>query len=69
MRQLPGLDAGFADWTAMSAWGAEPHSPEEEAPVVRRMLATTFPPPARVAAKTGSLVGVVRNEIGRPASP
>lgn len=32
--------------------------------LTKHRLAAAFPPPARVAAKTGSLVGVVRNEIG-----
>jgi beta-lactamase class A len=32
--------------------------------LTRHRLAAAFPPPARVAAKSGSLVGVVRNEIG-----
>jgi len=32
--------------------------------LARHRLAAAFPPPARVAAKTGSLVGVVRNEVG-----
>ena len=111
-----GRAAGFADWDAMVAWTARPHSPDDEQAVVRRMmaadalvperttrttprdmasllrllwsdqaapqracqrvrqlmghqltkhrLAAAFPPPARVCAKSGSLVGVVRNEIG-----
>jgi beta-lactamase class A len=111
-----GHAAGFADWDAMQAWAARPHSSDEEHRVVRRMtaadalaperttrttprdmatllrliwsdqagpphacqrvrqlmsqqltkhrLAATFPPPARVSAKSGSLVGVIRNEIG-----
>jgi beta-lactamase class A len=32
--------------------------------LTRHRLAAAFPPPARVAAKSGSLVGVVRNEAG-----
>lgn len=32
--------------------------------LTRHRLASAFPPPARVAAKSGSLVGVVRNEVG-----
>ncbi len=32
--------------------------------LTRHRLATGFPSPARVAAKSGSLVGVVRNEVG-----
>ena len=32
--------------------------------LTKHRLATGFPPPARVAAKSGSLVGVVRNEVG-----
>ncbi len=32
--------------------------------LTRHRLAAAFPPPVRVAAKSGSLVGVVRNEIG-----
>jgi beta-lactamase class A len=32
--------------------------------LTRNRLAAAFPPPARVAAKSGGLVGVVRNEIG-----
>jgi beta-lactamase class A len=32
--------------------------------LTKHRLAAAFPPPARVAAKSGSLVGVVRNEIG-----
>jgi len=32
--------------------------------LTRHRLAAGFPPPARVSAKSGSLVGVVRNEIG-----
>ncbi len=32
--------------------------------LTRNRLAAAFPPPARVAAKSGSLVGVVRNEVG-----
>lgn len=42
-----GQDAGFADWAAMSAWGAAPHSPEEEAQVIRRMLASAALTPSR----------------------
>jgi beta-lactamase class A len=111
-----GRDTGFTDWAAMSAWGSEPHSQDEEDQALRRMLAATamtpgratrttprdmatllrliwtdqagppaaclrvrqvmsqqltrhrlaaaFRPPARVAAKSGSLLGAVRNEIG-----
>ena len=111
-----GRDAGFAGWSAMAAWGAQPHSAAEEDQAVRRMLgagalnpsrttrttprdmarllrliwsdqagpppacrrvrqlmsqqltkhrlASGFQSPVRVAAKSGSLVGVVRNEIG-----
>src|SRR5262249_20146023 len=32
--------------------------------LTRHRLAASFPPPARVSAKSGSLVGIVRNEIG-----
>jgi beta-lactamase class A len=32
--------------------------------LTRHRLAAGFPPPARVSAKSGSLVGIVRNEIG-----
>jgi beta-lactamase class A len=32
--------------------------------LTKHRLAAAFPPPARVAAKSGSLAGVVRNEIG-----
>jgi beta-lactamase class A len=32
--------------------------------VTRDRLAAAFPPPARVAAKSGGLVGLVRNEVG-----
>jgi beta-lactamase class A len=32
--------------------------------LTKHRLASAFPPPARTAAKSGSLVGVVRNEIG-----
>jgi beta-lactamase class A len=32
--------------------------------LTRHRLATAFPPPARVSAKSGGLIGVVRNEIG-----
>ena len=32
--------------------------------LTKHRLAASFPPPARVFAKSGSLVGVVRNEIG-----
>jgi len=32
--------------------------------LTRHRLAAAFPPPARVAAKSGGLVGVVRNEVG-----
>jgi beta-lactamase class A len=32
--------------------------------LTKHRLAAAFPPPARVSAKSGSLVGVVRNEIG-----
>jgi beta-lactamase class A len=32
--------------------------------LTKNRLAAAFPPPARVAAKSGSLVGVVRNEVG-----
>jgi beta-lactamase class A len=32
--------------------------------LTKHRLAASFPPPARVSAKSGSLVGVVRNEIG-----
>jgi beta-lactamase class A len=32
--------------------------------LTRHRLAAAFPPPARVAAKSGSLIGVVRNEAG-----
>ena len=32
--------------------------------LTKHRLAAAFPPPARVCAKSGSLVGVVRNEIG-----
>jgi len=32
--------------------------------LTRHRLAAAFPPPATVAAKSGSLVGVVRNEVG-----
>jgi beta-lactamase class A len=32
--------------------------------LTKHRLAAAFPPPARVAAKSGSLIGVVRNEIG-----
>jgi beta-lactamase class A len=32
--------------------------------LTKHRLAAGFPPPARVHAKSGSLVGVVRNEIG-----
>jgi len=111
-----GRDAGFADWAALSAWGAQPHSREEEDQVngrvrnagaltpgrtttttardmvtvlrliwsgqagppaacerVRRImsqqltrhrLATGFPPPASVSAKSGGLIGIIRNEVG-----
>jgi beta-lactamase class A len=111
-----GRAAGFAEWDAMQAWAAQPHSAHEEQQVVRRMttaealvperttrttprdmarllrliwsgqagpsqacrrvrqlmsqqltrhrLAAAFPPPARVSGKSGSLVGVIRNEIG-----
>ena len=59
-----GHAAGFADWDAMWAWAARPHPVDEEEATVRRMMAAAFPPPARVSAKSGSLVGVIRNEIG-----
>jgi beta-lactamase class A len=111
-----GHDAGFKDWDALWEWAAQPHSPDDEARLTRRMaaasalipsrttrttprdmatllrliwsdqagppqacervrqlmhrqltrhrLAPAFPPPARVAAKSGSLIGVVRNEVG-----
>jgi beta-lactamase class A len=32
--------------------------------LTRQRLAAAFPPPARVSAKSGGLIGVVRNEIG-----
>lgn len=55
----------------MTAWSSWPRPQAEVDEAVRRMLAGTrhrlaaaFPRPARVAAKGGSLVGVVRNEIG-----
>jgi beta-lactamase class A len=32
--------------------------------LTRHRLAAAFPPPARVAAKSGSLVGIIRNEVG-----
>jgi len=32
--------------------------------LTRHRLAAAFPPPARVSAKSGSLIGVVRNEVG-----
>lgn len=32
--------------------------------LTRHRLASAFPPPARVSAKSGGLIGVVRNEIG-----
>jgi beta-lactamase class A len=32
--------------------------------LTKNRLAAAFPPPAKVAAKSGSLVGVVRNEVG-----
>ena len=32
--------------------------------LTKHRLAAAFPPPARTAAKSGSLIGVVRNEIG-----
>lgn len=32
--------------------------------LTKHRLAAAFPPPVRVAAKTGSLIGVVRNEVG-----
>jgi len=32
--------------------------------LTRHRLASAFPPPARVAAKSGGLLGVVRNKIG-----
>ncbi|HXW47496.1 MAG TPA: serine hydrolase [Streptosporangiaceae bacterium] len=32
--------------------------------LTKHRLAAAFPPPARVAAKSGSLIGVVRNEVG-----
>jgi beta-lactamase class A len=32
--------------------------------LTKHRLAAAFPPPARVSAKSGSLVGVIRNEIG-----
>ncbi len=109
-------DAGFADWTAMTAWTPRDDERDEEDRAVQRMrdtsvlnpeigtrttprdmttllrliwsdqaapepacrrirevmrqqltkhrLAAAFPPPARVSAKSGSLIGVVRNEIG-----
>jgi beta-lactamase class A len=37
--------------------------------LTRHRLATGFPPPARVAAKSGSLAGVVRNEVGVVSYP
>jgi beta-lactamase class A len=40
--------------------------------LTKHRLAAAFPPPTRVAAKSGSLVGVVRNEIGvieQPGGP
>jgi beta-lactamase class A len=111
-----GRDAGFADWAALSDWGSQPHSRDEQDQVSRRVrsagaltpgrtirttardmvtvlrliwsgqagppaacervrqimsqqltrhrLAAGFPPPARVSAKSGGLVGVIRNEVG-----
>jgi beta-lactamase class A len=111
-----GCDAGFTDWTALLAWGSQPHSDKEHDQVAARILTATaltpaltthttprdmatlleliwsdqagpppacqrirqlmsqqltkhrlaaaFPAPAHVAAKSGSLVGVMRNEIG-----
>jgi beta-lactamase class A len=32
--------------------------------LTRHRLAAAFPPPARVSAKSGSLIGVIRNEVG-----
>lgn len=32
--------------------------------LTRHRLAAAFPPPARVSAKSGGLLGIVRNEIG-----
>jgi beta-lactamase class A len=32
--------------------------------LTKHRLAASFPPPARVSAKSGSLIGVIRNEIG-----
>jgi beta-lactamase class A len=111
-----GRDAGFTDWAGLTAWGAQPHAPDEADQVARRVrdadaltagrttrttardmvrllrliwsdqagpptacqrvrqimsqqltrhrLAAAFPSPARVSAKSGGLVGVIRNEVG-----
>jgi beta-lactamase class A len=111
-----GRDAGFTDWAGLTAWGAQPHSPDEDDEVARRVraadaltagcttrttardmvrllrliwsdqagppaaclrvrqimgqqltrhrLAAAFPSPARVSAKSGGLIGVIRNEAG-----
>jgi beta-lactamase class A len=32
--------------------------------LTRHRLAAGFPPPAKVAAKSGSLIGMIRNEVG-----
>ncbi len=111
-----GREAGFADWSSLSEWLGQPHSPTDEAEIAakvtsasalsavsatrttprdmvrllrliwtdqagppgacarvrtlmsqqltRHRLASAFPPPARVSAKSGGLMGVVRNEVG-----
>jgi beta-lactamase class A len=71
-------DAGFTDWAAMTAW-SEAGPPAACARVrtqlarqlTRHRLAAGFGQPWRAAAKSGGLLGVVRNEIGvveRPAA-
>lgn len=111
-----GRAAGFADWAALSAWAAGPHSAADEAQVdeklayadalsakhgtcttprdmarllrliwtdqagppaacarvreltgqqlTRHRIASAFTPPVRVSAKSGGLMGTVRNEVG-----
>ncbi len=60
-----------AIWTdrATDANGCAPIRRLMAAQLTRQRLATGFGPPARVAAKSGGLVGVVRNEVGVVSYP
>ena len=47
-----GRAAGFADWYAMQAWAAQPHSADEEQQVVRRMMTADDLVPERTTRTT-----------------